>query len=94
MVNLSMKRLAMTIVWPAFLSAGLLEMLVFVVVDPADLHWFGGPSVDWPAQAVYSVTFLIFWFAIATSGAVSALLAVESDDVNAPRAAPDRRGTN
>ena len=91
MTHLPMKRLAMLIVWPAFLSAGLLEMLVFVVVDPTELHWFGGPSVDWPAQAVYSVTFLIFWVAIATSAAASALLSIESDDINAVATRPSAR---
>ena len=94
MPHLPMKRLAMMIVWPAFLSAGLLEALVFVVVDPADLHWFGGPSVDWSAQAVYSVTFLIFWVAIATSTAASALLSIESDDVNAMDGQSDRSGSD
>ena len=38
---------------------------------------------SWSAQAVYTVTFLIFWGAISTAGAVSALLAVESDALNA-----------
>jgi len=84
MTRQSMKQLAMTILWPAFLVAGVLETLVFAVVDPADLHWFAGPPVGWPAQAVYSVTFLMFWAAIATSGALSALLSIESDDVNGP----------
>ena len=31
----------MWISWPAFLVAGLLEMLVFAMVDPQDLHPFG-----------------------------------------------------
>ena len=75
----SLGRLAMTILWPAFLVAGVLEMLVFAVVDPADLHWFAGPRIAWPPQAVYSVTFLIFWAAISTAGAMSALLSVEVD---------------
>ena len=79
-----MKRLAMTILWPAFLMAGGLEALVFAVVDPSELHWFGGPSIEWPTQAVYSVTFLIFWGAMVTAGALSALLARESDDLNHP----------
>ncbi|MBS0446762.1 MAG: hypothetical protein JSR59_12530 [Proteobacteria bacterium] len=69
----------MTILWPAFLVAGVLEMLVFAVVDPRELHWFGGPSIDWTVQAVYTVTFLIFWGAIATAGALSALLSIETD---------------
>jgi hypothetical protein len=51
---------ALTILWPAFLMAGVLEMLVFVVVDPADLHWFGGEALNWSAQAVYTVTFSKF----------------------------------
>ena len=72
----------MTILWPAFLMAGVLEALVFAVVDPGELHWFGGPAIGWPAQAVYSVTFLIFWVVISTAGALSTLLATESDDGN------------
>jgi hypothetical protein len=75
-------RRTLRILWPAFLVAGVLEMMVFAVVDPADMRWFGGPHLDWPPLAVYSVTFLIFWVAIATSGALSELLAVEPNDIN------------
>jgi hypothetical protein len=92
MVHRSMKQLAMSILWPAFLVAGVLEMLVFAVVDPADLHWFGGPAIGWPAQAIYSITFLMFWGAIATAGALSALLSIESDDVNRPDPGPAQGG--
>jgi len=70
-------RRALRILWPAFLMAGVLEMLVFAVVDPNELRWFGGPYLEWPPVAVYSVTFLIIWFTIATSGAMSELLASE-----------------
>ena len=77
-----MKQRALSIVWPAFLMAGVLEMLVFAVVDPGDLHWFGGPAIEWSVSAVYTVTFLIFWGVIATAGAMSALLNVESDKLN------------
>jgi hypothetical protein len=70
------------ILWPAFLVAGVLEMLVFAVVDPGDLHWFGGPAIQWPRQAVYTVTFLLLWAAAATSAAISALLMRTSQDVN------------
>ena len=79
----AVKKLAMTIVWPAFLMAGVLEVLVFVVVDPTELRWFGGPALDWPTQAIYTVTFMIFWAVISTAGAMTALLQVESDDLNA-----------
>lgn len=63
------------VLWPAFLMAGVLEALVFVVVDPSSLTWFGGPPVDLSPQAVYTLSFLIFWAVIAASGGVSAVLA-------------------
>lgn len=62
------------ILWPAFVMAGVLEALVFVVVDPGALHWFGAEPLQWSASAVYSVTFLIFWGVVATSGALTQLL--------------------
>ena len=77
-----MKQHALQILWPAFMVAGVLEMLVFAVVDPADLRWFGGPSIGWSTQAVYTVTFLLFWALISTAGAMTALLSLEPDDVN------------
>jgi len=44
----------MWIMWPAFLVAGLLEVLVFAMVDPQDLHWFGQP-VELSRQGVYTL---------------------------------------
>lgn len=76
---------ALTILWPAFLMAGVLEMLVFAVVDPGDLHWFGGAALDWSNQAVYTVTFLIFWGIISTAGALTALLEASPEEINADR---------
>ena len=79
-----LKRKAMTIAWPAFLMAGVLEALVFVVVDPLELHWFDGPALGWSAKAVYTVTFLIFWAVMCVSGAITAWLWLDADDVNLP----------
>lgn len=76
---------ALAILWPAFLMAGVLEMLVFVVIDPSDLRWFGGAPVELSSEAVYTVTFLIFWGVIATAGALTALLGVGAEDLNADR---------
>jgi hypothetical protein len=33
-----MKQLVLQILWPAFMTAGVLETMVFAVIDPADLH--------------------------------------------------------
>ncbi len=77
-----MKQRALRILWPAFLMAGVLETMVFAVVDPGDLHWFGGPAIGWSSQAIYTVTFLIFWGAVATAGAITALLTLEPEELN------------
>jgi hypothetical protein len=65
---------ALLILWPAFLMAGVLEMLVFAVVDPDTLQWFGAEPLGWSRSAIYSVTFFIFWGVIATSTAITQLL--------------------
>jgi hypothetical protein len=87
MKHRSRKHTQLAIAWPAFLAAGVLEALVFAVVDPHELHWFGGAALGWSVQTVYSVSFLIFWAVIATSAAVTALLMLESDELNAPEIA-------
>jgi len=78
-----MTRRVLQILWPAFLAAGVLDALTFAVVDPAELRWFGGPLLGWAPLAVYSATFLIFWAAISTAGALTALLSLEPNEVDA-----------
>ena len=65
---------ALMILWPAFVMAGVLEMMVFAAVDPDSLHWFGGEALGWTRNAVYSVTFFIFWMVVSTSAAITELL--------------------
>lgn len=74
----------LTVLWPAFLIAGVAEMLVFAVVDPHELRWFGGEAVDLGRQAVYTLTFLIFWALISTASAITLLLASNGDAAPAP----------
>jgi hypothetical protein len=73
---------AMAILWPAFLMAGVLEMLVFALVDPGNLHWFGGDQVELSPSAVYTLAFFVFWVIIATAGALTQLLERSPDEVN------------
>jgi hypothetical protein len=63
----------MVIAWPAFLVAAVLEMVVFAMVDPSDLHWFGQP-LHWSRQAIYTVAFFVFWAVAAVSSALTLLL--------------------
>ena len=76
-----LKQRLMWIVWPAFMLAGVLEILVFGMVDPQDLHWFG-LSLDLPRQAVYTLGFFAFWLITAASSALTVLLAMPSAEVN------------
>lgn len=64
----------MGIAWPAFLLAAVLEMLVFAMVDPSDLHWLGGQPVEASRQAVYTVAFFVFWAVTAASSALTVVL--------------------
>jgi len=72
----------MGIAWPAFLLAAVLEMLVFAMVDPSDLHRFGGQPLEWSRQAVYTVAFFVFWGVTAVSSALTVLLIRTMGDVN------------
>lgn len=73
---------ARAIAWPAFLMAGVLEMLVFAVVDPNDLHWFRGPRIGWASQAIYTLSFLIFWGVTTATGVLTVLLLIEPAEMN------------
>jgi hypothetical protein len=79
-----MARWAVSIVWTSFLMAGVLEILLFALVDPGDLRWFGGASLNLSNLTVYSLAFLIFWFIIGLAGLLTALLVMTPDAV--PRA--------
>ncbi len=65
----------MWIAWPAFLVAGVLEMVVFAFFDPQDLHWFGGQPITWTREAVYTAAFFVFWLVAMASSALTTLLA-------------------
>ena len=74
-------RRLMWIAWPAFLLAGVIEMLVFAMVDPQNLHWFGKP-LALSREAVYTVAFFVFWVLTMTSSALTTLLSLSPLEVN------------
>ena len=75
-----MQRL-MWIAWPAFLMAGVLEMVVFAFVDPEALQWFDKP-VRLSREGVYTVAFFLFWLVIMASGALTTLLSFSPFEFN------------
>jgi hypothetical protein len=48
------------IVWPAFITACLLEAFVFSMIDPSELHW-SGYVLQLSRQGVYTTAFFCFW---------------------------------
>lgn len=80
-----LKRRAMAIVWPAFLMAGVLEMMVFALVDPGSLRWFGGAALELSATAVYSLAFFAFWLVIIVAGVLTQLLGASAAQINSQR---------
>lgn len=71
----------MWVAWPAFLMAGVLEVLVFALVDPQDLHWFGRP-IEMSRLGVYTLSFLVFWCVTMISSGLTTLLAMSPFEVN------------
>lgn len=83
-----MKR-AMWIIWPAFLVAGMLELLVFSVVDPSALD--AASHLMWSRSAYYSVAFFVFWAMVAGASALTLWLASSGVDTER-HAATDLEG--
>jgi len=63
----------LTVLWPAFVAAALIDGLVFSIVDPLDLHPFGaGITLDRPA--IYTLAFVCFWVLTSAAAATTLLL--------------------
>ena len=75
-------RRIMAILWPAFIMAGVLEMLVFVLVDPSSLHGLDGEQLPLSATAVYTLAFFLFWAVIAMAGVMTRLLEGDPEHIN------------
>jgi len=71
----------MWIAWPAFLVAGVLEILVFGMIDPHDMQWFGQP-IEMSRQGIYTLSFFVFWAITGTSSALTTLLSISPSEVN------------
>lgn len=75
--RLRLGRMAMVVLWPAFLVAGIAEACFFALVDPADL-----PYVETlgSTRAVYAVGFFSFWAITAASSMLTHYLGIAPDD--------------
>ena len=80
----------MWIAWPAFLVAGLMELVVFGLVDPQDLQWFGQP-LALSRQGVYTLAFFFFLALTMVSSGLTTLLAMSPFEVNRCPVPPTER---
>ena len=78
----SMARRVAAVVWPAFLTAAVLEIAVFAFVDPLALHTVGGTALALSATAVYSLAFFLFWAVAAAGCALTLLLQRGAEEIN------------
>jgi cytosine/uracil/thiamine/allantoin permease len=83
----------MWIAWPAFLGACALELIVFAMVDPGDLHWSGEP-LGLSRKGVYTAAFFVFWAICLVSSALTNLLGMSSAEVNRCPVLPGDRPDN
>lgn len=84
----SLRHRAMSVLWSAFLMAAVLEMVVFALVDPDSLRWFGGDTLDLSPRAVYTTAFFVFWAVIAIGAGLAVLLCSRPDGSAADARAP------
>ena len=75
-----MKLIALWIVWPSFLMAGVLEMLVFSIVDPHDMHGLGGVLANMSAAGLQTLAFFCFWIVTAMASSLTLLLAMSEPE--------------
>lgn len=71
----------MAIVWPAFLMACVLEILVFALIDPQDLQWLGLP-LELSRKGVYTLFFFTFWAVTSVSSILTAVLSLSAAEIN------------
>jgi hypothetical protein len=79
--------LAMVVLWPAFLMAGVLEALIFALVDPSDL-WVS-EHLGLSRQGTYTLFFLALWAVISIAATISVLLSrLPTEEERGRRSAP------
>ena len=85
-----MDRRLMWVLWPGFVMAIPTVGVVFTLVDPADLQFFGAP-LELSRLGAYSLGFLLFWAIGSTCSALTCLLQRSPFEMNRCTLPPDER---
>lgn len=75
-----MKRL-IWVLWPAFVVAGIAEVLFFTLIDPQELYLFGEP-VDFSRMTIYSLGYFGFWAICAASSLFTCFIQRTPNEIN------------
>lgn len=73
-----------SVLWPSFLMAAVMEIVVFASVDPGELHWVGEQALPMSDAAVYSLAFFVFWAVIAAACVLTLRLLLSAEELNTP----------
>ncbi len=76
-----MRRMAMSVLWPAFLVAALADGFFFSLVDPREVL---PADLGLTALGAYTVGFFFFWLVCALAGTLTYYLAQVPEDHDAP----------
>ncbi|MES3004173.1 MAG: hypothetical protein V4787_26010 [Pseudomonadota bacterium] len=76
-----LRRHWMRIVWPAFLAACMLELLVFALVDPGELRWMEQGALP-SRQGLYTLAFFVFWAIAMVACALTVLLGMPAPETS------------
>jgi len=80
---------ALQILWPAFLVAGVIEMLLFASIEPGEVRWFGF-LLGWEPVTIHSIVFLLLWLLVSGASAMTVLLQQTAEELDPPKGAPPR----
>ena len=78
------------ILWPAFIAAGVAEVVFFTVIDPKQLFLLGQP-IELAALTTYSVGFFLFWVLCIGSSLMTYFMLPQSIKKALESTATDRR---
>ena len=66
------------VLWPAFVGAALGDAILFTLIDPDGLAWFGTHEML-SREGAYTIGFFLLWFLIAGASFVSIWLHAGTD---------------
>jgi hypothetical protein len=72
------------VLWPSFLGACLIELLVFAWINPTEVH-IRGVEAGLSAGVIYTLAFFVFWTGCLIASLMSWILAGREDTALHPQ---------